>query len=326
MRDKYIFRQKGAALIVVLLVMAVISLLAVNAGEFTRFNSTRVMNQIKLEQAYWYAIGAENFAKELLQQDIQATTINLEQNWANSSDELTIEGGEIRSNIVDLNSCFNLNALSKGPATGERLALPHRQFKALLSEIGVPDYTSDKLRERIKDWIDADSIPSGFQGKEFGYTTDMGHMYKSPNHYMQNITELTLLTELSYDTLNSLKPFLCSLPSDHDIQVNINTLEEHHSILLSALLNQKISLGEASDIISQRPENGYESLDQIWRQLQLKDIELTDEEKSSFTLASEYFRADIEVRHHGARILHYAWLKFSGQRVITIARQYGDSL
>lgn len=325
MTNSTVDRQQGVALIVVLLVMTLIAVLAVSAMQHTRFTTFRIANQSKLEQMYWYAMGVESLVQKVLSRDLKQATTNLEQEWATRRFEFAIEDGSIRSRIVDLNSCFNLNALRKGPATGNKLALPHRQFLLLLNEVGIAEVTADKLRVRVKDWIDSDTVPTGLSGKEFGYSIG-GQAYQPPNEYIHDISELALISELSPSTITALKDVLCSLPADYSVQININTLTDAHSALLSAMLSQKITTLEAADIIAQRPIAGFESMDQVWSLPLLREKELTDDEKASFAKKSRYFRADTEVHYHGARRYHHTWLKYSGNRVKVIARQYGDRL
>lgn len=319
-------KQTGAALIMVLLVMALITVLAVNSSEKIRYNSARVINQYEYAQAYWYALGAEEFAKEVLKKDIQANTTNLSQDWATRDALFPIEGGTLEGSITDLHNCFNVNALAEGTIEGDRIPAAHHQFNALMLSLEVPQDIAEKLRERIRDWIDADHTPTGFQGMEFGYSTESGLGFQPPNNPILDISELWLLGEISEDMLKPILPFLCSLPDSNSLQVNINTLSTQQAGLLRALLSEKLSLQEATELIEKRPKAGFSSLDEVWTLPQLKDKKLSSQDKASFTLKSSYFRTDIQVNYQNTRRIYHAWFKIDNQRIRTIARQYGERL
>ncbi|MGB0467292.1 MAG: type II secretion system minor pseudopilin GspK [Pontibacterium sp.] len=319
-------RQQGAALIMVLLAMALISILAVNSSEKIRYNSARVSNQSDHSQAYWYALGAEAFARAILKKDIQAVTINLEQDWATSEAIFPIEGGALQGSITDLHRCFNVNALAEGSVEGNTLPPAHRQFNALMSALDLPDESAEKLRERIRDWTDPDATASGFQGMEYGYSTDSGISYQPPNAPVFDISELRLFTDLAADELNQVLPFLCSLPDDPTLAININTLGTEEAVLLVALLGDTLSLQEATELIEARPAAGFSSFDALWHMPQLKDKTIPEDGKATISLKSTYFRTDIQVHYQNIRRIYHAWFKINKDNLDTLARQYGERL
>jgi general secretion pathway protein K len=317
-------RQSGAALIIVLLALSLISLLAVQSHERIGYHVSRLTNQQALQQAYWYAMGAEVLAKEVLYEDIDSKTTHLGQAWATQRATFPIEGGVIRGQIEDLQRCFNLNALARGSITSE-LPLAHRVFNALLDSLQLAPDQAEALRERARDWMDADFQPTGFQGVEFEYQRANGR-YLVSNQLMVDISEAELLGELDMSGLAPLWPFLCVLPGSDTLEVNVNTLTAGDAELLYALLSRHITLDDARQIIAERPDGGFESLAQLWDHPLLKNKKLSAEEKAQFSLKSYFFRGDIEVNYLNVRRVHRIWLKTSGNRMITLGRQYGESL
>lgn len=106
-------QQKGVALIVVLLIVALVTILATQMSSRLQLNIARTTNIKDNNQAYWYALGAEQFAKKSLR-ILQQTTpenINLSQPWAEPF-EFPLENGVIRAQLEDLQACFNLNAVN----------------------------------------------------------------------------------------------------------------------------------------------------------------------------------------------------------------------
>lgn len=111
-------KQKGVALIVVLLIVALVTILATQMSNRLQLNIARTMNIKDNNQAYWYALGAEQFAKKSLRTLMQTTpnNINLSQPWA-APFEFPLENAVIKAQLVDLQACFNINAV--GAATAQ---------------------------------------------------------------------------------------------------------------------------------------------------------------------------------------------------------------
>ncbi len=319
-------RQQGAALIMVLLVMTLVSILAVNSSDYSRYNSARVLNQFDFEQAYWYALGAEELAREVLAQDAKAKTTHLNQDWATRDAILPVDGGSLEGSIKDRNNCFNVNALANAPLSSGSLPNAHLQFNALMNTLEVPPDIGDKLREGIRDWTDTDFTPTGFQGVEFGFSTENQLAYQPPNAPMFDISELWRITDLPADTVRPLLPYLCVLPDSQALSINVNTLDTQHSVLLVGILQNRLTVPEAQEILLQRPTNGFATLEEFWNLPQLKEKAIAAKDKASITLKSSHFRTDIVVTYQNARRVQHAWFKIENQSVRTLARQYGERL
>lgn len=105
--------EKGVALIVVMLVVALIAVLAVEMSARLQLNVARTINIKANNQAYWYALGAEQFAQSSLAtlKTLSADNINLSQAWAKPF-EFPVEGGVIKAELIDMQACFNLNSIA----------------------------------------------------------------------------------------------------------------------------------------------------------------------------------------------------------------------
>lgn len=111
------FKQRGLALISVMLVLA---LCAIWASQITAHLSNQVNKSVNIElnqQAYWYAMGAESLAKMVLKESFKTDrdSTNLSQLWAQEEQTYPVEQGTITGKIRDLRSCLNLNALRAPP-------------------------------------------------------------------------------------------------------------------------------------------------------------------------------------------------------------------
>lgn len=112
-------RQRGVALITVLLIVFMASVAAaslITLQGFTLHRSTLLLNQ---QQARLYTLGAEQWAIALLKRDLRSDLENnervdtLEEDWATIPPSLPVEGGFVSGRIEDLQGRFNLNNLLK---------------------------------------------------------------------------------------------------------------------------------------------------------------------------------------------------------------------
>lgn len=96
--------------------MLIVALAAIIASQMTtrlQMQMQRSVNSSFNQQAYWYAIGAEEFSKRILMFDFKDNkkTTHLGQSWAQEATSYPVEFGEISGEITDLHACLNLNAL-----------------------------------------------------------------------------------------------------------------------------------------------------------------------------------------------------------------------
>ena len=76
--------SKGVALITVMLIVALIAILATQMTARLQLQMQRTSNLASNQQAYWYAMGAEAFAKRILAQSFEDNeeVTHLGQMWA----------------------------------------------------------------------------------------------------------------------------------------------------------------------------------------------------------------------------------------------------
>ncbi|MEC9128236.1 MAG: type II secretion system minor pseudopilin GspK, partial [Pseudomonadota bacterium] len=77
-------KQQGVALMIVLMIVALVAVLATEMGTRLQLQVQRTMNLKDNNQAYWYAMGAEAFARKSIQSLIEESpnVISIDQPWA----------------------------------------------------------------------------------------------------------------------------------------------------------------------------------------------------------------------------------------------------
>ena len=109
-------RQRGVAMLVVMLILAIMMVVAANISTRFQLQLTRTANLALLEQTKWYAMGSEQLVTKVLQQDIKDSQerIHLAQYWASSQQVFPVDGGTIKGVIRDAQGCFNVNSVISG--------------------------------------------------------------------------------------------------------------------------------------------------------------------------------------------------------------------
>lgn len=115
-------KQKGVAVIMALTFVAIIAVVAAQMVERLQLHIARSGNYVGLKQAYWYALGAETLATQLIKdagRKGKDGMYHLGQDWAKEGMTFPVDGGTISGEIKDLQSCFNLNSVRDPNSIGQ---------------------------------------------------------------------------------------------------------------------------------------------------------------------------------------------------------------
>lgn len=149
-------RQRGVALLVVLLILALMVTMSTTIAERNGRAWQRTMAQVERLRAKWYARSAESLAAKILQRDASGSPnkTDLAQKWAQGPRRFTIDDGEVSGLIVDGQACFNLNAINQGGAgEGRQSTLPYSRqvFRQLLINLGEGALRATQITAALSD-------------------------------------------------------------------------------------------------------------------------------------------------------------------------------
>lgn len=286
-------QQQGAALITVLMIVAIVVVLAVDMSARLQLQIQRQHNLQQQQQAFWYAMGAEAFSKVLLKRSLQGeSSVHLGQDWAQQGASFMVEDGQIAGEIRDLNNCFNLNALQKQPDRnqGQQQTMAQRAFLRLVEQVGGElSMPAENLLARLTDWLDEDSLLNSAGGAEQDDYAALQFPYYTANSLMASETELRLILDLTAADYQLLLPYICVLPENEQLQINVNTLTEQTAVLLQALLPE-LTEAQAQEAVLNRPEKGYADVESFLQSSALAGISVPDEVKNILQVQSAYFQ------------------------------------
>ena len=287
-------RQQGLALIMVLLIFAIVSVLAVSMMDRQSNDIQRSATMLALQQARAYVLGAESAVKTglYLDWDNNPDVDHALEEWATDR-SFPLSPGMAFIRIRDAQGRFNLNSLS---ATASNRAVQKERFENLLNILGLDVTFADLLYK----WMDEES-------QEDDRYLSLELPYRAAYQGCVHTSELMLLEGLDEAAYRRLEPYVVCLPVA--AQLNVNSA----SAVVLAALDTGMTLDIAQAIISARGDEGFASVDDFWA---LSDIESfvkdtgdeDDEDgnddgentggswdKTDFSVKSEYFESFIRV-------------------------------
>lgn len=201
-------RQRGIALISVLLVMSLVLLITgglLRSHRLSLQSSGQAVQHVQLRQ---WAMAGETWALLQLQEAASAsrTTVDLTQAWARMSPDFDIEGAQLHVGIEDLAGRFNLNALLR----------QGRIDQVTLNRWG-------RLLERL----------------------ELAPLSLSQVGVLNELSQLRLLPGVDGQHLRRLEPWVALLPTDAALNINtapallLRTLDDLEPATVDALIRQR---------------------------------------------------------------------------------------
>ena len=207
-------RERGVALIIALVVVALCTILATRIGAQGALSQRRGISLLTQEQEFQLALGAEAWAMEILR-DARASSRrdSLDQIWAHCLPPIPVEDGTISGCIEDMQGRFNLNNLVN--ADGSKNEIAFDQFRRLLQALDL----EPKWASQVLDWIDLDNIVDGIDGAEDSTYLSQQPPYRAANHLLTSTSELMALQGFGIERFHRLAPFVAALPIGTSINV-----------------------------------------------------------------------------------------------------------
>ena len=319
--------ERGAALLTVLLLVAVISVLAATALEKLRISTRIAANANATDQARAYAYAAETLAQrridDIMERDAARTT--LEGGWNGRRQRLPIPGGIASATVSDGGNCFNLNSVVSGAPGQEKTASPFgiTQFEALMTLLEIPPQEARTIAVSLADWIDTDTVP-GSGGAEDNYYAALSEPYLPPNTLVQDPSELRAVAGVTPEVYARLRPWICALPNNEPSPINVNTLSPEQAPLFAMLMPGQLTLDRARQLLAERPANGYSSTNAFWNVPALDALVPPMQAVEQTKVRTRYFNLSISVELAGAELSETALIDATRTPSRLVRRQWGD--
>jgi general secretion pathway protein K len=306
-------RQRGVALITAVLMVALATMLAVDVGFQGFLDQRRAGTLFALDQAYEVALGAEAWAADFLQKDLQdSQTDHLGETWARPLPPLPIEGGTVEGRLEDLQGRFNLNNLVNADGTTNQDAV--KQFERILAMLEI----EPAWAVAIADWIDQDTQPGFPDGAEDSVYTGLDPPHLTANMPVTRASELLVLPQFGAERFRKLKPFVTALPVG--TRINVCTAS---GVVLDSLSEESREFSLNPDDLAKRRRDGcFPSLEDL--RGTLGDAPF-NKIKNSLSESSNYFRATVWVTIGTTEFTLYSLLARGGTGTVRPAlRSFGS--
>ncbi|RMF13736.1 MAG: general secretion pathway protein GspK [Gammaproteobacteria bacterium] len=315
-------KQGGMALILVLLITALVTIVAVSMESRTALTIKRTGHYAFREQAQHLAYAAESYAREILYADWDqdkrdnAFVDAPDETWAQGAIRipLTTYAG-LEGQIDDMQGRFNINSLVSRNAQGESVVntVALNQFRRLLSLL---DISPELNAEKFVDWMDADEEIYQFKGAEDETYLLKEPPYRAANGPFNDLSELWLIDGMTEEDFDKLSRVLSVLPTA-TFSLNVNMAPRE--VLMS--LHPGIDAGKADALIKVRKDTPFKDVQSFLAEDALAGLGLGE---SGLTVRSNYFRLRVKV-HFDDRIVRLQSLIYrdSKGKMTTVRRDFG---
>lgn len=345
-------KQRGAALLIALVIMSIAMGIAVNIMFRQQLHTRLAVNIGNLEQIYPYATGLEDWARTILNRDAEDSpdTDDLTEPWATEIPPIPIPGGTMTGRLFDLQAKLNLNNLypperpieenpdeAPGAAGGEertaeeqriiedqnRYIIAKLRTETLLKTID-PDETlgpAINFADVVTDWIDSDSNTTE-AGAESDYYQTLDPPYNTADSFLVNETELRLLKDIDKDAYELLRPHVTMLPEYTPVNVNTASLEVFQALGFTA--------EAAENIISVRDEDPFQGMDDF---MDLAVVQVATEETEDtppevypqhLSATTNYFLLQGEVNIGTARLYINSVMHRKDGKITVVSRDFSN--
>ncbi|WP_431627933.1 type II secretion system minor pseudopilin GspK [Enterobacter bugandensis] len=295
-------KQKGVALLVVLILLVMMSALAAKISQQFCRNLQKTHYQVSQQQLRWAMQAQEKVVKDRLQTDAtgENKALNLDGDWHQPL-ETRGEDYTVVSQVEDAQDCFNVNnllAAEKIPQGQNAPAVPEKPrneqiVEQILTESGISHTTAEEVYQQLVDYLDGD-VTTAKDGAESDAWAGVLPARQPANQMMRTIAEIKQLPAFPVAAYPKVSKLLCALP-DSASKVDVNTLKPEQAALLAALFPGKLTEDDAVRLIDSRPETGWENMETFSKALEQTFPQLKDDlpqVAELLSISSRYFRVN----------------------------------
>lgn len=290
-------KQKGIALIQVIIVVALVSVIAASLQFKQKLSSQKLSYNYQFLQLQQVTVGLEDFAKEMLWLDSQNTELDVDTEDPINAWQFPLEepqevgylaGAFFNYQIEELSGRFNVNLLSMNGQARDR-DINKKLMLNMLTLLAIEDLDNSAFVEELYEWFDPNS------SAQFRYS-GLTPSYLPGATSMADLSELLLLESINKKHLEKLRPFLSARPVGSKLNINYAPRE----ILFT--LTPNITAEMVDEILNKRSSGGITNLEEL---AQLASFEPIKEEFDELLkldlwgLKSDYFEFVVAVEFNG---------------------------
>lgn len=298
-------RQRGVALIVVLMVFALIYVIAVEVMYRQDRFRARTQNMLDWDQRYQAALAVETIAVRGLLDDLEEDRKTdslvddcVDDEWAVELPRTPYEGVVLSASVQDLQGRFNLNKVAElqGEEFIQNQAGRQRLARLLASTLTEPG-KAERLSWEMADWIDSNAIVDGVEGAEDAEYRNR----RTPNIPVSHESELRALLSMEAEDIPGDGTFwglFTALPLEFPLNVNTAPIP-----VLEAYFADSVGPPGVEAVVNMRSEAAIESVEELFRQGAFAELESQPRQELAELLdvRSSFFQVMVDVEQDGRR-------------------------
>lgn len=283
-------KQKGAAIIIALFVVALVAAMALAMIIRLHVDLRRTDLILRADQAQLYAQGSVYWAID-----------QLSTNWKNQKpnqlvDKLPLKskqdqmnGYTISSTIYDAQTQFNINNLTSNDYLNNFVRLLY----AALPDTGLEKI--NQLAAAARDWV-GQSSTTEFEN----YYAKLNPPYRAAHRPMVSISELRLVKGFTKDIYNKVLPFVTALPAITPVNINGSSIPVYMG------LSDKLTQAAAKTLAQQLQQAPVNKIQDFMNLDIVKNVNNINQ--SQITVISNYFLVKTDVTLGSQKVVLYTLL------------------
>ncbi|MEE2602768.1 MAG: type II secretion system minor pseudopilin GspK [Pseudomonadota bacterium] len=296
-------KQRGVALIIVLMLFAILATITLEIVFRQDRFLTRADNLLQWDKRYQYAMAAEVVAQQGLIDDLEDDRNNnamvddcVEEQWAVQLPPTPYEDAMLSASVQDLQGRFNLNWLIT--ASGDEFIRNTRaiaQLTRLIEQTFPGEANASRLANEMADWLDSNNIVDSVEGAEDPEYRNR----RTPNLPAAHESEMRAL--LSFRVADQpAEPqvwgLLTALPLGTTL--NVNTAPPQ---VLDAVIGDMAGTAAVQAVLDARQEKPVTEISELMKLPPLDDLSADEKNDlaSLLGVSSEYFQVMVDVEVDG---------------------------
>ena len=296
-------KQRGVALIIVLMLFAILATITLEIVFRQDRFLTRADNLLQWDKRYQYAMAAEVVAQQGLIDDLEDDRNNnamvddcVEEQWAVQLPPTPYEDAMLSASVQDLQGRFNLNWLIT--ASGDEFIRNPRaiaQLTRLIEQTFPGEANASRLANEMADWLDSNNIVDSVEGAEDPEYRNR----RTPNLPAAHESEMrALLTFRVADQPAEPQVWglLTALPLGTTL--NVNTAPPQ---VLDAVIGDMAGTAAVQAVLDARQEKPVTEISELMKLPPLDDLSADEKNDlaSLLGVSSEYFQVMVDVEVDG---------------------------
>lgn len=290
--------ERGAALLTVLLLVAVMAVIAATALERLTIATRLEANAVAGDQARAYAESVRELAAVKIDALIaqQSAETPYMPAFLGRAEALPLPEGTGSLIVRDGGNCFNLNSVVVRVSDDDIFARPLgvQQFGTLMRLLGIEAGVAQRIAVSLSDWIDSDSAPQPGGAEDDSYL-QRSVPYRASNRLLQHVSELRAVAGVTPRIYQTLRPWICALPEADLSRLNVNSLMPGQAVLLAMLFDGKMTAATAQQVLARRPTAGFDSTIAFWAMPSLADLASETDVTQQVVLTTKWYEAELRV-------------------------------